>query len=310
MQVVLASALAQNPPTDPALRPLLAEGEGWQVVADNLQFCDGPNADAHGNFYFSEMRSTPPVIWCVSPQGQKTKLIEGTIASASKFGPDGRLYACASKEKLLVVFELPGGKRTVLATEVQPNDLVVSHRGHIYFTETGKKQVTFLDPHSGEKKGADVGITAPNGIALSPDQQTLAVSDSKGTNVWTFRIEKNGSLSAKTAPMVMRTPIDTNATPTAATVYKTASGGDGMTADTQGRYYVSSWLGVQVFAPSGEFLGILANPGTKNMTSAGFAGPNLEYLYVTCGYTVFRRKMSARGFLYYQAPLASVTEKK
>lgn len=304
---LVAPAMAQNStPDDPALRGLFVEGERWQVVADNLQFCDGPCADDQGNLYFTEMRSTPPVIWRVTPKGEKTKVVEGTVASAAKFGPDGRLYACVGKEKLLVAFELPSGKKTTLATDVQPNDLVVSHRGHIYFTETGKKQVTFLDPRTGEKKAADVGINAPNGIALSPDQLTLAVSDSRGTNVWTFRIEKDGSLAAKTAAMIMRTPVDTNASTATLTVYKTASGGDGMTADTQGRYYVSSALGVQIFAANGALLGILPNPGTKNMTSAGFAGPNLEYLYVTCGDTVFRRKTTAHGFLYYRPPQAAM----
>ena len=34
---------------------------------------------------------------------------------------------------------------TVLADDVQPNDLVVSHKGFIYFTETGKGQVTIVD---------------------------------------------------------------------------------------------------------------------------------------------------------------------
>jgi enterochelin esterase family protein len=298
------SALAQAPAVQPALNQILLPGEDWHLVAGDLQFADGPCADAQGNLYFCEMRGTPPVIWRVSPGGEKTKFIEGTSASGLKLGPDGRLYACIGKEKILIAFDLPDGKKTIIAEDVQPNDLVVSHRGHIYFTETGKKQITFVDAKTREKKAVDVGINGPNGIALSPDQQTLAVSDSRGVNVWTFHIEADGSLTAKTPAMTLRTPVDpkaTNATPDKP-VYKTASSGDGMTCDAQGRYYVSSAVGVQIFAKDGSLLGILANPGEKNMTSAAFAGAHQAYLHVICGDKIFRRKVQATGFLYHVPP--------
>src|SRR5205085_11449738 len=104
------------------------------------------------------------------------------------------------------------------------------------------------------KRAADTGITAPNGITLSPDQGTLAVSDYRGANVWTFRIDEDGSLAAKAPYMTMRLPIDAkgefkfnNPPP-----YLAASGGDGMTSDTTGRYFVATALGVQVFDPTGE----------------------------------------------------------
>jgi sugar lactone lactonase YvrE len=313
-RLALAAALAVSwPGTAPAqdlggdltLHRLLIDGEGWQLVADNLQFPDGPCADGHGNFYFAEMRSTPPVIWRISPAGEKSKLIEGTSASGLKFGPDGRLYACVGKDKQLVVFEVPGGKKTVLAEDVQPNDLVVSHKGHIYFTETGKKQVTFLNPKTGEKKAADVGITAPNGITLSPDQGTLAVSDSRGTNTWTLRIEPDGSLSAKAPYMTMRTAVDpaVKSADGRSPVYKSVSGGDGMTSDSLGRYYVSSHLGVQVFDPTGRMCGVLPNPGAKQMTSVGFAGPRMDFMYVTCSDRIFRRKVQATGNLFFRPPV-------
>lgn len=330
--LLVSLAAARLPAQDMALSQLLIPGEDWKVLADNLAFADGPTADDKGNFYFCDMRSTPPVIWKVAGDGAKSKLIEGTPASGLKIGPDGRLYACVGKDKQLVVFDLPSGKKTVLAEDVQPNDLVVSHKGHIYFTETGKRQVTFVNAKTGEKKAAYAApapapaatdgkkkaaapaynpaiINAPNGIALSPDGGTLAVSDVRGMHTWTFRVEPDGSLTGGAPYMPMRTQVDTEAksadgrTP----VYKTASGGDGMTTDTQGRYYVSSYLGVQVFDPTGRLSGVLPNPGTKQMTSVGFSGPNREYLTVTCGDTIFRRKVQAQGALYFLPPAATPT---
>ena len=294
---------------DMPLSMLLLEGEGWQVVSEGHGFVDGPCADDKGNFYFSDMRK--PAIYRVAPDGRMTTLIEQP-ASGLKFGPDGRLYACQGLKKRVVAFELPSGKETVVAENVQPNDLVVTAKGHIYITETGKKQVTFINPKTGEVKAADVGITAPNGITLSPDQGTLAVSDFRGPNVWAFRIEKDGSLSAKEPYMTMRTDVDVNAKPEdgRSPVYKVSCNGDGMTSDLQGRYYVATSLGVQVYDPTGRMSGVLPRPTDKAMTSVGFAGPEMEYLYVTCADKVFRRKTKARGALYFLPSSGAVAPAK
>jgi enterochelin esterase family protein len=298
-------ATAQDMP----LSMLLIDGEGWQVVSEGHGFVDGPCADDKGNFYFSDIRK--PAIYRIAPDGQQTVLIEQP-ASGLKFGPDGRLYACQGSKKRLVAFDLPGGKETVIAEDVQPNDLVVTRKGHIYFTETGKKQVTFVNPKTGEKKAADTGITAPNGITLSPDQGTLAVSDFRGPYVWAFRIEKDGSLTAKEPYMTMRTEVDVNAKPEdgRSPVYKNFCNGDGMTSDMQGRYYVATSLGVQVYDPTGRMSGVLPRPSDKAMTSVGFAGPQMEFLYATCADKVFRRKTKARGALYFIDPPAAVAPAK
>ena len=84
----------------------------------------------------------------------------------------------------------------------------MTYKGDIYFTETGKHQVTYIKAKTHELSAADVGITGPTGITVSPDQGTLAVSDYAGENVWTFRIEPDGKLTAKDPYMTMRRPID------------------------------------------------------------------------------------------------------
>ncbi len=289
---------------DMPLSMLLIEGEGWKLVSEGHAFTDAPCADDKGNFYFSDMRSTPPAVWQISPDGKKTQLLEGTSCSGLKWGPDGRLYACVGKDKQLVAFAFPGGKKVVIAEDVQPNDLVVTHKGHIYFTETGKKQITFVNPQTKVKLAVDVGIGAPNGLTLSPDQGTLAVSDSRGQHVWAMRIQPDGTLAHKEPYMTMRTEVDVNAkSPDGRSpVYKAASSGDGMTSDAQGRYYVASAMGVQVFDPTGRMSGVLPKPSDKFMTSCGFGGPNMDVLYVTCADKVFARKTKANGNLFFLPP--------
>ena len=275
---------AQSFSGDMSLSQVLIEGEDWQPVAEGYQFTDAACADAEGNFYFTDVaRGTS--IQKVGLDGKVTAFIEDTPKiSGLKFGPDGRLFACTQGPKRqIVAFEIPSGKMTVIAEDVQPNDLAVTRQGFIYFTETGKKQVTVIDPQ-GRLRPADVGIGKPNGITLSPDQGTLAVSDYGGSNAWVFRIEPDGRLTAKERYMELRTPPG-----------KTDSLGDGMTVDAVGRYYVTSAVGIQMFDPTGRLGGVIAKPQNKGLVSVAFAGPNLQYLYAACTDRIYRRKTQTTG---------------
>ena len=312
---------------DMTLHRLLIEGEGWQPVVEGLAFCDAPMSDAEGNFYFSDMKGDGAGIYKISPDGKKTKLSSEGV-SGLKFGPDGRLYACQGSKKRLIAIDLKTNAIEELATDVQPNDLVVDSKGHIFFTETGKKQIVFVDAKTKEMRVADssLGITldakdvadsairsgkvtltsinAPNGITLSPDQGTLAVSDYRGANVWTFRVNSDGTLDAKAPTMTMRLPIDPKGEFKMAEPPPTnpASGGDGMATDEQGRFYVATTLGVQVFDPTSRLCGVITRPQLdKPLTSCTLSGAGRAYLYVTNGDKIFRRKVQATGSIFYVA---------
>jgi sugar lactone lactonase YvrE len=298
------STIAQDLRGDLTLHWLLLEGESWQPVASGLAFADAPSSDHEGNFYFCDMRGDRAGLYRIAPDGKQTRVSSESVSGA-KLGPDGRFYACQGANNRIIAIDPKTGAVTTIVEGVRPNDLVVTHKGHLYFTETGKKAVWLVNPRTGDKRVVDEGITAPNGIALSPDQGTLAVSDSRGRHVWTFRIEADGSLSARAPYMTLRTEMDPNATSPdgRSPVYQTVSRGDGMSADASGRWFVSSALGVQVFDPTGRECGLLPKPSDKGMTSVCIGGPNGEYLYATCGDTVFRRKVNARAFYPYRAPL-------
>src|SRR6266404_1343031 len=190
-----ATARAQNLAGDMALSLVLIDGENWELVAEGYQFTDAPCADGEGNFYLTDVaRGTN--IFKIGPDGNVVPFIgDAPKISGLKFGPDGRLYACQSGLKRLIAFDFPSGIQTVISEGVEPNDLVITHKGYIYFTETSKKQVTLIDAN-GTKRTVDTGINAPNGLTLSRDQGTLIVSDYRGTSLWAFRIGVDGSLSA------------------------------------------------------------------------------------------------------------------
>lgn len=278
---------------DLTLLNLLIPGEAWEVVADNLGFADAPCSDSEGNFYFSDMRA-PAVYRVDASDGSRTVIAEEAV-SGLKFGPGGLLYGCQGAKKQVISIDTQTGSVKVIAREVTPNDLAVTADGFIFITETKEKQVTRIEVATGERLVVDTGITRPNGIALSNDGGTLAVSDHGGEHTWTFGVNEDNTLNAKMPTMPMRLAIDPkgefrfNEAPP----YLVASRGDGMAVDRIGRYYVTSEVGVQIFDPTGRPCGVLPKPdASQPLTSCTLAGPKQAYLYVTNGNTIYRRKLA------------------
>ncbi|MCC6509518.1 MAG: SMP-30/gluconolactonase/LRE family protein [Pirellulaceae bacterium] len=278
---------------DMTLLKLLVPGSNWEVVAENLGFGDAPCTDTEGNFYYSDMRA--PAVFKISAQdGTRTEIAKESI-SGLEFGPGGLMYGCQGAKNRVISLDPKSGEVKVIATGVTPNDLAVTRDGFIYITETKDQRVTRIDIKSGQVTPVDTGISKPNGIALSNDQGTLAVSDYGGEFVWMFRVKADGSLDAKMPTMTMRLPIDPNGEFkfNQPPPYKSTSQGDGMAVDKVGRYYVTSSLGVQIFDPTGRQCGVLPKPKeTQPLTSCVLAGTNHDYLYITNGDTIFRRKLT------------------
>ncbi len=279
----LPCAMPKATAQDMPLSQILIDGEGWSMVAEGYGFTDGAACDKEGNFYFSDVTKGDS-IQKISLDGKiSTFAKNATKISGLQFGPEGKLYACQGGNPGRIVAWDANGEMQVIANNVQPNDLVVTAKGAIYFTETGKAQVTYIAPGKEPVKGG-TGPSKPNGITLSLDQETLAVSDYGGENVWVWRIGKEGQLEFSQPYMTMRLPAP-----------GMPSKGDGMATDAAGRYYVTSAVGLQVFDPTGRLSGVILSPQAKPLVSVEFAGPEKSYLYVCCGDKIYRRKTKAKG---------------
>lgn len=282
---------------DMTLHRLLIDGEGWTPVVENIGFGDALATDDAGNFYFCDMRGAAPGIYRLALDGTKTKLSD-EVVSGLKFGPDGRFYACQGAKKRVVAITPATGALEVIAADVQPNDLVVTASGHLYFTHTAKKEIGHVALATKTLSAAAGGLANPNGITLSPDQGTLAVSEHRGGSVWTFRVNADGSLDAGAPTMAMRRPIDPKGEfkSQQPPPYLAAASGDGMTTDEQGRTYVTTALGIQVFDPTGRLCGVLAKARAgSSEVSCVLSGPGRAYLYVGAGTAIYRRKVQATG---------------
>jgi enterochelin esterase family protein len=274
---------------DEALSKVLPDGGqpgDWERVRDGFAFTDGACADSQGNFYFSDLPKG--LIYRVDLAGKVEAWLEnGPKISGLKFGPDGRLYAATQgggqdDQKKIIAIDPRTKELTDVAVDVTPNDLIVARSGRVYFTDTGAGQVVMVPITArGLSRPAPVagGINKPNGIGLSPDQRVLVVSEYGGTNLWSFLVAPDGSLHGGERNMELRTPVD-----------RTDSGGDGLTTDAQGRYYVTSYAGIQMFDATGRLGGVISKPSAKGCVSVALAGPGHSYLYACAADTIWRRK--------------------
>ena len=224
----------------------LLPGEGWQLVSEGHRNTDGPAVNEKGELFFSEPGNNR--IHKVGLDGKTTVFAENTSgANGMMFGPDGRLYAGATRSRQIVAYDA-AGKTELVAEDVLVNDLAVNVKGDLYFTDSPGKKVWFV-PKGGKPRIVDEGIEYPNGVMFSPDQTLLYVSDYAAQLSWAFQIQPDGSLAHKQRYFYVHMPDAA-----------TKSGADGMTADTNGSVYIATSLGVQVFDQIGKCHAIIPAP--------------------------------------------------
>lgn len=268
---------------------LLIPGEEWTLVSEGHRFTEGPAVNERGELFFTDVASSR--IHRVGPDGKVTLFAENTGGTAGlAFGPDGRVYGTAGGSKQIVAFDADG-KMTIVADNVTSNDLVVSAKGDIYFTDPANRQVMHI-PKGGTARVVDKGIERPNGIALSPDQTLLYVADSFGQMSYVFQLQPDGSLAHKQAYFYVHVPPG-----------QSRSLADGMKVDAEGRVYIATALGLQVFDQIGKCHMILPPPHRAALANVAFGGPDLDVLYVTNGDKVFKRKVKVKGALPWKAPI-------
>ena len=171
-----------------------------------------------------------------------------------------------------------------------PNDLVIDSKGNIYFTDpdfgldrelpNGGKELGFNGVFRLSKEGELSLLTShlakPNGIALSPDEQTLYIANSGPAKYLAFDLSSDGKLGEEQWSFDVRQLVEES-------VSKQAP--DGLAVDEQGNIFATGPDGILVLSPEGKHLGtIRTNKRTSNCTF------NEDYtvLYATCDDYVLR----------------------
>jgi gluconolactonase len=267
----------------------LMPGEEWQVVGQGYRATDGPAVNGAGEMFFTDTPNSR--IYRAGTDGKVTLFAENTNrGNGMMFGPDGRLYVGANATRQLVAYDA-AGKTELLAEDVSINDLAVNVKGDLYFTDSPGKKVWFV-PRGGKPRVVDEGIDTPNGVLFSPDQSLLYVSDYIGQLSWVFQIHPDGSLAHKQRYFYLHLPDSA-----------TRSGGDGMAVDSDGRVYIATALGIQVFDQIGKCHAIIPAPQAGALSNVEFGGANMDELFVTNGDKVFKRKTKVKGIVSWRPPI-------
>ncbi len=263
---------------------ILDPGSNWEVVSTGHKFTEGPAADGKGNVFFVDPPNSR--IHKIAADGKVTVFKENAGGAAGlMFGPDGRLYACQEKAKRVAAYTMDGAESVIAEGGgiTSCNDLAVSKRGDVYFTDPPSHKVWYVDT-KGNKRVVNESLIFPNGLRFSPDESTLIVADSQSKWMWSFQVQLDGSLT-QGEPFYQLETWDENS----------ASAADGLALDDQGNVYVATRTGLQVCDPSGLVTAIISKPQDGPLSNVVFGGPDMQTLYVTAGDKVFKRHIRRKG---------------
>ena len=289
------TAIKKGASKNQLLGDILITGEEWQLVGSGYNFTEGTAANAKGEFFFQDIPNSKT--YNLDGSGKPYPLsFNAKKAAGTAYGPDGRRYVVAGATKQVISIG-ENGSEQVVASNIDGNDIVVTANGNVYITspngadKAGK--LIFLRP-GGQKLAVDSGLRFPNGIAVSPDQTQLYVTESATHWVWVYSILADGKLANKQKYGWLHVPDDHE-----------NAWADGLKCDTGGRVYVTTWSGIQVLDQTGRVNAIIPLPSGQ-ASNCAFGGPDFNILYVSCGDKVYRRKLKTRGANAFDIPVKPV----
>jgi gluconolactonase len=297
---------------DPRFDRLVPSSATLERVADGFAWVEGPLWNRkEGALLFSDVKQNAVFRWkegagvsvYLKPSGYTGSAPFAGIepgANGLAYDPQGRLVLAQHGDRRIARLEADGA-RTNLVDRYEgkrinsPNDVVFKSNGDLYFTDPPfglpstfddpGKELLFQGVYRLSKSGRLTLLTrelkGPNGIAFSPDEKTLYLTD-VSNDVWlAYEVRPDGTLGARrvfasAAPFRMNGP----------------GGADGLKTDREGNLFASGPGGIYVFAPDGTHLGsILTGVATSNCAWGGDG----SVLYITADTTIYRIRLSTRG---------------
>ena len=193
------------------------------------------------------------------------------------------------------------GSLTVLADRYEgkrlnsPNDLVYRSDGTLYFTdppfglpkffEDPRKELSFSGVYSlqsGTLRLVSTDLAGPNGIAFSPDERYLYVTnwDEKKKVILRYEAQPDGTVTNG------KVFFDMTAAPGEDAL-------DGMNVDVRGNLYVSGPGGLWIISAAGKHLGTVIGP--KHPHNMAWGGDDGKALYLCAQSGLYRMAMNIAG---------------
>lgn len=278
-----------------------------EVVADGLQFPEGPVAMADGSVLVVEIRRQS--LTRVNPDGRRDVIAHlGGGPNGAAIGPDGQVYICnnggfgwatlpsgaviphgTSKDYVsgsIQRVHLTTGAVETVYTKCQdralkgPNDIVFDRSGGFWFTDFGKggeDSHQYGALHYALPDGSAITrqrdrLLFPNGVGLSLDETILYVSDTWTARLWAFEIESPGVLKPQVDPFLTGRLVGTmpGYTPF-----------DSLAIEADGKICVATCIkgGITIFDRDDTTTHVaVPDPITTNLC---FGGPDMSDVWIT-----------------------------
>jgi len=235
------------------------------VLADRLNFPEGPVFDAHGRLWFVELRGGD--LTCFQ-NGAMRRFPTGGTPNGLAVDYRGVLWICDASQNAIRTFSPDTEKFMTVCDKAcgeslnKPNDLAFDAAGNLLFTCPGDSRteptgyVCCLKPN-GEIHKIKEGMFFPNGLAFNSNGNVLFVAETYKQRIW------KGAWDAKAcqwkAPLPWSAPLGG------------ALGPDGMAIGNTGLLFVAVYGSKQIksLGPNGEVLDTWDLPG-KNPTNVAF----------------------------------------
>jgi gluconolactonase len=301
---------------DPAVDRVLAPDAAVEKVAEGFAFTEGPVwvPDGGGHLLFSDPNRNR--IYRYDPDGGgRLSVFRGESgyqgADVAEYGqPGSNGLALDPRDGSLTIDEHGNrrvarldarGDETVLADRYRgarlnsPNDLVYRSDGTLYFTDPPfglpkfhadpRRELPFtgvfkLDGHGLALVSQD--LQGPNGIAFSPDEKLLYVTnwDTAKKVVMRYEVAPNGDLANG------RVFFDMGGAPGDEAL-------DGLKVDSLGNLYVSGPGGVWVLSPEGKHIGQIVGPELP--ANFAWGDSDRKTLYMTARTGLYRLRVQVAG---------------
>ncbi len=295
------------------LEGIVESGQEAQQLATDFAFTEGPLWHPDGYWLFVDLRREPPVIHRMSPAGGTPDVIREPSGGTNGMTLDlqGRLLMCEGDNRRITRME-PDGTINVVADRWdgkrfhRPNDIVCRSDGSIFITNPSGRvpeedqEIEFpgtihrIAPDGTVEMSAH-DIDFPNGIAFSPDESVLYVSNTRKLGerpdqYWDGEVKQNQFIQAY--------DVAADGSLSNSRVFGSMASAedgvpDGMKVDAEGRVYCTGSGGVWVFAPDGQHLGIIRVPEIP--ANCAFGGPDFRTMLFTARTSVYSLRMTTPG---------------
>ena len=281
----------------------IVESSPAECLATGFVFTEGPLWHPDGYWLFVDVRREPGAIFRLNPGGEPEIFREPSNGSNGlTFDLQGRLVMCEGDGRQMSRREHDGAIVT-LADRWEgkrlnrPNDVVCHSDGSIYFTNPGgrldpaEREIDFSGVHRIAPDGIVTAVVTdieyPNGLAFSPDESILYVTNTRDRMyIAAYDVQPDGSVTGKRdfADMSSDEP---DGVP------------DGMKVDSEGRVYCTGPGGCWVFDPDGQRLGIIRLPEIP--ANCAWGGPDNRTIFFTARTSVYTLRMTTMGISPWRA---------